>query len=86
MSDRLTISGDAVTASDAGSVGDAFDPALRYSSDLSIGFSDKASDNTRAMLRVEYKLLNALVFQAEKQLELAEQLRNLEAFRGNAGD
>ena len=79
MSDRLTISGDAVTASDAGSVGDAFDPALRYSSDLSIGFSDKVSDNTRAMLRVEYKLLNALVFQAEKQLELAEQLRNLEA-------
>ncbi len=79
MSDRLTISGDAVTANEAGSIGDAFDPALRYSSDLSIGFSDKVSENTRAMLRVEYRLLNALVFQAEKQLELAEQLRNLEA-------
>ena len=79
MSDRLTISGDAVTANDAGSIGDAFDPALRYSSDLSIGFSDKVSENTRAMLRVEYRLLNALAFQAEKQLELAEQLRNLEA-------
>lgn len=79
MSDRLTISADAVTANEAGSIGDAFDPALRYSSDLSIGFSDKVSENTRAMLRVEYRLLNALVFQAEKQLELAEQLRNLEA-------
>ena len=79
MSDRLTISGDAGTGSEADSIGDALDPALRYSSDLSIGFSDKVSENTRAMLRVEYKLLNALVFQAEKQLELAEQLRNLGA-------
>lgn len=79
MSDRLMISGDAVTASEADGLGDASGLGLRLSSDLSVRLSDKVSENARAMLRVEYKLLNALVFQAEKQLELAEQLRNLEA-------
>ncbi|MFT3848332.1 MAG: hypothetical protein QM739_06530 [Propionivibrio sp.] len=79
MSDRLMISGDAAMAIEVGGLGDTSDLDLRLSSDLSIQLSDKVSENARAMLRVEYRLLNALVFQAEKQLELAEQLRNLEA-------
>lgn len=79
MSDRLMISGDASVATEAGEHGNASELGLRLSSDLSIRMSDTVSENTRAMLRVEYKLLNALVFQAEKQLELAEQIRNLEA-------
>ena len=78
LSDRLMISGDAAVPTDAGDDGNASDPSLRLSSDLSIRMSDAVSENARAMLRVEYKLLNALVFQAEKQLELAEQIRNLE--------
>ena len=78
LSDRLMISGDAAVPNDAGDDGNASDPSLRLSSDLSIRMSDAVSENARAMLRVEYKLLNALVFQAEKQLELAEQIRNLE--------
>ena len=78
-SDRLLISGDAVAEMEAGGLGDASDLGLRLSSDLSIRLSDTVSENARAMLRVEYKLLNALMFQAEKQLELAEQIRNLEA-------
>ena len=78
LSDRLMISGDAAVPTDAGDDGNASDPGLRLSSDLSIRMSDTVSENARAMLRVEYKLLNALVFQAEKQLELAEQIRNLE--------
>lgn len=79
MSDRLMISGDSAVAADAGDHGNASELGLRLSSDLSIRMSDTVSENARAMLRVEYKLLNALVFQAEKQLELAEQIRNLEA-------
>ena len=78
LSDRLMISGDAAAPTDVGADGHASDPSLRLSSDLSIRMSDTVSENARAMLRVEYKLLNALVFQAEKQLELAEQIRNLE--------
>lgn len=79
MSDRLTISGTVAGAGEAEVVGDVSGLGLRLSSDLSVRLSDTVSENARAMLRVEYKLLNALVFQAEKQLELAEQLRNLEA-------
>lgn len=79
LSDRLMISGDVAATNEPGGTGDISDLSLRFSSDLSIALSDKVSENTRAMLRVEYKLLNALIFQAEKQLELAEQLRNLEA-------
>ena len=77
--DRLMISGDAASVTEADGAGDGPDPGLRLSSALSIQLSDQTSENARAMLRVEYKLMNALVFQAEKQLELAEQLRNLEA-------
>lgn len=82
MSDRLMISGDAAVSGDPGGTGDAGNPLnldLRLSADLSVRLSDKVSENARAMLRVEYKLLNALVFQAQQQLDLAEQVRNLEA-------
>jgi len=79
ISDRLMISGDAVLAPEATGLGDTSELGLRLSSDLSMRLSDKVSENARAMLRVEYRLMNALVFQAEKQLELAEQIRNLEA-------
>ena len=72
MADRLVISGDA----DAGSSGSEL--PLRLSTDLSTRFSSKVSENSRVLLRLEYKLLSALYAQAEQQLAMAEQVRNLE--------
>ncbi len=73
MADRLVISGDA----DEGSPGN--EASLRLSTELPTRLSAKVSENRRALLRIEYKLLSALYVQAEQQLAMAEQVRNLEA-------
>lgn len=73
MANRLVISGDADEAS-SGS-----EASLRLSTELSTRFSSKVSENSRTLLRLEYKLLSALYVQAEQQLAMAEQVRNLEA-------
>ena len=73
MTDRLLISGDADEASPG------TEAPLRLSDELSTGFSGKATENSRTLLRLEYKLLSALYVQAEQQLAMAEQVRNLEA-------
>ena len=70
---RLVISGD------DGDEAAANERPLRLSTELTTRFSDKVSENTRSVLRVEYRLLNTLFAQATQQLELAEQVRNLEA-------
>ena len=73
MADRLVISGDADEASSES------EAPLRLSTELSTRFSGKVSENSRTLLRLEYKLLSALYVQAEQQLAMAEQVRNLEA-------
>lgn len=73
LADRLLISGD---TDDAGAGAEA---PLRLSTELSTRFSNKLSENSRNLLRLEYKLLNALYVQAGEQLAMAEQVRILEA-------
>ena len=73
MADRLVISGDADETT-SGS-----EAPLRLSTELSTRFSNKVSESSRSLLRLEYKLLSALYVQAEQQLAMAEQVRNLEA-------
>jgi len=73
MADRLVISGN----SDEETPSSEF--SLRSSTELSTHLSDKISENSRALLRVEYRLLNSLYTQAEQQLAVAEQIRDLEA-------
>lgn len=73
MADRLVISGDTENTSSAS------EAPLRLSTELSTRFSGKVSENSRTLLRLEYKLLSALYVQAEQQLAMAEQVRNLEA-------
>ncbi len=73
MADRLLISGN---ADDTNSGAEA---PLRLSTELSTRFSSKVSENSRTLLRLEYKLLSSLYVQAEQQLAMAEQVRNLEA-------
>ena len=73
MADRLLISGD------TDETGAGAEAPLRLSSELSTRFSNKLSENSRTLLRLEYKLLSALYVQAVQQLAMAEQVRNLEA-------
>jgi len=73
MADHLTISGNSDEEYPRSDVD------LRLSLDLSTHLSDKISENARALLRVEYRLLNSLYVQAEQQLAVAEQIRDLEA-------
>ena len=73
MSDRLLISGDG-NESFAGS-----ELPLRLSTELNTRVSRRVSENQRAMLRMEYQLLNTLYAQASAQLALADQIRSLEA-------
>ena len=72
-SDRLVVSGDENPSTDISK------PSLRQSTDLSTQLSQKISENTRNMMRIEYKLLSALHDQAARQLGVAEKVRNLEA-------
>lgn len=74
LADRLVISADADEAS-----GGAPGLPLRLSTDLSGRVSANAGENSRAVFRMEYKLLTALYDQANQQLTLAEQVRNLES-------
>lgn len=73
MADRLVISGDADDTASGSEL------PLRLSTELSTRFSSRVSENSRTLLRLEYKLLSALYVQAEQQLAMAEQVRNLEA-------
>jgi pilus assembly protein FimV len=73
MADHLTISGNTDEEFHSSDV------SLRLSPDLSTHLSDKISENARALLRVEYRLLNSLYVQVEQQLAVAEQIRDLEA-------
>lgn len=74
MSDRLSLS---EVSSDEGGEADAW--SLRLSTELSYGRINKVSENQRSVLRLEYKLLAAIFDQANQQLSLAEQVRQLEA-------
>lgn len=73
MSDRLLIAGD----SDESFTGSEL--PLRLSTELNTRISRRVSENQRAMLRMEYQLLNTLYSQANAQLALADQIRALEA-------
>ena len=74
LADHLVLSGPRL-----GSELDGFDEfPLRLSYDVSTGLSDKISENARAVLRSEYRLLAALNDQASHQLDVAAQVRNLE--------
>ena len=72
MAYRLVISSDDLEGSSGNEL------PLRLSTELTTRFSDKTSESARSVLRVEYRLLNALYAQATQQLDLAEQVRNLE--------
>lgn len=54
-------------------------PPLRISTELSIHLSKSTSENTRALLRQEYKLLSVFYILTEQQLVLDEQVRIFEA-------
>ncbi len=73
MADHLVISGDGEPDASGSEL------PLRLSTDLSEHLSGKVSESARTMLRLEYRLLNSLYVQAAQQLEVAEQVRNLEA-------
>jgi pilus assembly protein FimV len=55
---------------------------LRLSTRLSTHLLNTTSDSRRSILRIEYKLLSALRTQAEQQLSVARQVRQLEATLG----
>jgi len=74
MSDRLSLSG-ATSALE----GEADEWSLRLSTELSYEKINTVSENQRSVLRLEYKLLAAIYEQANQQLDLAEQVRQLEA-------
>ena len=64
---------------------------LRTSTDLSVHWPQPVSENARAVLRLEYRLLKSLHEQIEQQLDVAERIRLLDASsealriaRGNA--
>jgi len=73
MADRLSISGNADDDAPADGL------PLRLATGLSSRASAGTTENGRAILRLEYKLLRALYDQAGEQLSLAEQVRQLEA-------
>lgn len=76
LADRLVISGN---TDDAFPTAGSAELVLQPSTSLSTHLSDRISDDRRALLRVEYRLLNSLYVQAEQQLAVAEQIRDLEA-------
>lgn len=55
---------------------------LRLSTRLSTHLLSTTSNSRRSILRIEYKLLSALRTQAEQQLSVAQQVRQLEATLG----
>lgn len=73
LSDRLSISGGAPADEPKSD-----ELPLRLASELSLGALSRTSENQRAILRLEYKLLAAIHDQASLQLSIAEQVRQLE--------
>ena len=73
MTDHLLISGD----SEELGIGSGL--SLRTSTDLSAHLSQTVSENARAVLRLEYRLLQSLHEQVKQQLDVAERIRLLEA-------
>ena len=74
MSDRLSLSG---ASPDEDREADEW--SLRLSTELSAERVNTVTDNQRSIFRLEYKLLAAIYDQANQQLNLAEQVRQLEA-------
>ena len=73
MSDRLSLSG--TSPDDERETGEW---SLRLSTELSYGKINTTTESQRSILRLEYKLLAAIYDQANQQLSLAEQVRQLE--------
>ncbi len=72
LHDRVMLSNDA-----------GFDElSLRFSTDLSISGADVVREEQREILRLEFRMLQALNDQATSQLATAEKLRNMEATLG----
>ena len=74
MSDRLSLSG---ASPDEDREVDEW--SLRLSTELSSERVNTVTESQRSILRLEYKLLAAIYDQANQQLSLAEQVRQLEA-------
>lgn len=74
MSDQLRIS-----ASATGEENRLEGLTLRLATELSDGAPYGATENQRALLRLEYRVLTAMRAQADEQLSLAEQVRTLES-------
>ena len=75
MTDRLLLS----SGNDGDQARGDSEMPLRLSTRLSTRLFARASEEQRAILRLEYRLLAALHTQAVQQLAIAEQLRRLEA-------